>query len=79
MRRRKKRERRRCGLRCGVLSCAVLELHELGQVGRAIRCEGVHEDGESDSRHLDEAEEGKQVFEGSGESDVGDDIMEPRR
>ena len=30
-----------------------VELHELGQVGRAIRCEGgVHEDGESHSRQL---------------------------
>ena len=32
-----------------------VELHELGQVGRAIHCEGgVHEDGESFSRQLEE-------------------------
>ena len=32
-----------------------VELHELGQVGRAIRCEGgMHEDGESHSRQLEE-------------------------
>ena len=54
-----------------------VELHELGQVGRAIRREGgVHEDGDSDSRQLEEAEEGRQVFEGSGESDVGDETVE---
>ena len=32
-----------------------VELHEFGQVGRAIRCEGgVHEDGESHSRQLED-------------------------
>ena len=47
------------------------------KVGRAIRREGgVHEDGESDSRQLQEAEEGRQILEKSGESDVGDEIME---
>ena len=45
-----------------------VELNELGQIRRAICCEGVmHEDVESDSRQLEEAEEGRQVFEGSGE------------
>ena len=37
---------------------------------------GMHEDGESDSRQLEEAEEGRQEFEGSGESDVGDETVE---
>ena len=36
------------------------ELHELGLVGRAMRCQGgEHEDGESHSRKLEEAEKGR--------------------
>ena len=36
----------------------------------------MHEDDESDSRQLEEAEEGRQVLEGSGENDVGDGTVE---
>ena len=36
----------------------------------------VHEDGESHSRQLEEAEEGRQVFDRCRESDVGDEILE---
>ena len=50
------------------------ELHELGQVRCATRREGAtHEDGESDTRELEETEEGRQMF------DIGDASMEARR
>ena len=42
-----------------------VELHELGQVGRAMRCEGgVHEDGESHSRQLEEVEKAGRYLKG---------------
>ena len=53
-----------------------VELHELGQVGRAIRCEGgVHEDGESHSRQLDEVKKGRQILERSRGIDMEDGCM----
>ena len=56
-----------------------VELHEFGQVGRAMRSEGsVHKNGESDSRQLEEVEGSRQVSGRSGESDVEDGIVEKR-
>ena len=47
------------------------EQHECGQVGRAIRHEGdMHEDGEPDTKEVEHIDEGMQILEGSGESDV---------
>ena len=44
-----------------------VELHEFGQVGRAIRSEGsVHKNGEPDSRQLEEVEGSRQVSGRSG-------------
>ena len=41
------------------------ELHESGQVGRAIRRDrDVHEDGEPDTRMLEKIQEGMQILEG---------------
>ena len=54
--------------------------YELGQVGRAIRCEGgVHEDGESHLRQLKEAEKGRQRVGRSRESDMENGSMAKQR
>ena len=39
----------------------------------------MHEDGESNTRMLEETEGGRQIFKRSGRSDVGDAGMEIRR
>ena len=51
------------------------ELRELGQIRCASRREGnMHEDGESDVRELEETEEGSQISQRRGKSDVGDEM-----
>ena len=56
---------------------ATLHYMNLGQVGRAANREGdAHEDGEPDTRKLEETEEDSQVFESIGGSVVGDASME---
>ena len=56
------------------------ELHELGLIRCAIRREGnMHEDGESDTRELEESDEGSLISARSRKSDVGDASIETRR
>ena len=74
-----KRNRARRGRDAGRSGEEVQELggdagpHELGWIRRAIRREGnMHEDGESDTRELEETEEGSQISVRSRNGDVGD-------
>ena len=58
----------------------VATLNQPGPIRCAVRCGGyMQKDVESDTRELEEAEEGSRISERSGKSDLGDAGMETRR